>query len=168
MASSLRKTVLTWDGSLLSQRSVQSPATQNPSAQSVINDIVRSIPSIRDNTEITFSPLSAEDGALICHSLDENSEIERRRVRYASLSQLHHRHDPLIRTRHRINFNAHTGVLRLRIMPIDLHVVHTRWINRATMQWAKDGNINEAEMYLLWSGVGTSMCLPSTWVMLIY
>ncbi|PKX91488.1 uncharacterized protein P174DRAFT_374508 [Aspergillus novofumigatus IBT 16806] len=41
-------------------------------------------------------------------------------------------------------------------MPISLHDVHQRWINRAFVEWGMNGIINSAEADLLWSGVGTT------------
>ncbi|KAK6835887.1 hypothetical protein RU639_002079 [Aspergillus parasiticus] len=130
------KTTLTWHQNLVRQSVTQASPTTNHSVQQIFNDITRNLPQISGYTEIVYSSLSPDDAELICRSLDAHPGVERKSVR--------------------LNYNSHTNILRLKIMPIDLHDVHQRWINRAMMTWAVSGIINDAEADLLWSGVGTT------------
>ncbi|GIJ90701.1 hypothetical protein Asppvi_009662 [Aspergillus pseudoviridinutans] len=117
------------------QTTVQGPPSTKPSTQRIFNEIRRSLAGISEYTEIVY-PLSSDDAGLICRSLSADAELERKNLR--------------------INYNAYTGLLRLKIMPISLHDVHQRWINRALVQWGMTGIINSDEADLLWSGSGTT------------
>ncbi|EER43415.1 conserved hypothetical protein [Histoplasma capsulatum H143] len=89
-----------------------------PSPQKIFNEIIHKIPTIQKFTEIIYENISPSDGALICQSLEASEHVERRNIR--------------------VNFNAFTRTLRIRIMPTELHEAHQRWAYDALVEWTQD------------------------------
>ncbi|KAE8380910.1 hypothetical protein BDV26DRAFT_115638 [Aspergillus bertholletiae] len=106
------------------------------SSQSIFNEVIRKIPTIRGFIELVFESIPPEQGSLICHSLRESSVCEARNAR--------------------INFNSCTGTLWVRVMPTELHDVHQRWINYCRSRWTREGLTTEDEDRLIDVGVGTT------------
>ncbi|KNG89743.1 hypothetical protein ANOM_001974 [Aspergillus nomiae NRRL 13137] len=106
-----------------------------PSAQTIFNEIVDRIPTIRSFTELVFDVIPPEDGNLICRSLAASAVVEQSNAR--------------------VNYNSRTKTLWVRIMPTELHDVHQRWVRYTTSQWQATGILNAAEDRLLDMGVGT-------------
>ncbi|KAE8372793.1 hypothetical protein BDV26DRAFT_273396 [Aspergillus bertholletiae] len=130
------KTTFTWLQNLVSQRVVHTSPTRNLTANQIFLEIIRSLSQVSEPTEIVYSSIGPDEGELICRSLDVHAGVERQGVR--------------------LNYNSYLGILRVKIMPINLHDVHQRWINFSIMEWRCNGIINRAEAKLLWSGVGTT------------
>ncbi|KAM0105111.1 hypothetical protein ACP6JE_000036 [Aspergillus fumigatus] len=106
------------------------------SPQQIFNEIVDQIPQIKEFTELIYEDIDPDDGSLLCLSLVEDKRIERRCVR--------------------VNFNAHTRVLRIKVMPTRLHDVHQRWATAAMATWALNGLLNQDEVDLLCGSVGST------------
>ncbi|KAH1280846.1 hypothetical protein KXX16_001400 [Aspergillus fumigatus] len=109
----------------------------SPHAQTVINTIVRQIPTITAFTEIVYEDVAPEDGDLITRSLAESAVVEQHSAR--------------------INFNSLTKTLWVRVFPTELHDVQQRWMRFTSSEWRASGLLNTAEDELLDLGVGTSM-----------
>ncbi|OAX84051.1 hypothetical protein ACJ72_01586 [Emergomyces africanus] len=107
-----------------------------PSPQKIFNEIIHKIPTIQKFTEIIYEHISPSDGALICQSLAASKQVERRNIR--------------------INFNAFTETLRIRIMPTELHDAHQRWAIDALVEWTHGGLVSLEEQRNLDAGVGTT------------
>ncbi|QSS56973.1 ornithine decarboxylase antizyme [Histoplasma capsulatum var. duboisii H88] len=107
-----------------------------PSPQKIFNEIIHKIPTIQKFTEIIYENISPSDGALICQSLEASEHVERRNIR--------------------VNFNAFTRTLRIRIMPTELHDAHQRWAIDALVEWTQDGLLSREEQRALDAGVGTN------------
>ncbi|KAH1982377.1 hypothetical protein KXW88_004672 [Aspergillus fumigatus] len=106
------------------------------SPQQIFNEIVYQVPKIKEFTELVYEDIDPDDGSLLCLSLVEDKRIERRCVR--------------------VNFNAHTRVLRIKVMPTRLHDVHQRWATAAMATWALNGLLNQDEVDLLCGSVGST------------
>ncbi|KAH1349046.1 hypothetical protein KXW35_003628 [Aspergillus fumigatus] len=109
----------------------------SPHAQTVINTIVRQIPTITAFTEIVYEDVAPEDGDLITRSLAESAVVEQHSAR--------------------INFNSLTKTLWVRVFPTELHDVQQRWMRFTSSEWRASGLLNTAEDELLDLGVGTSV-----------
>ncbi|PGH37132.1 hypothetical protein GX50_00116 [[Emmonsia] crescens] len=116
-------------------RSAGSDASR-PSPQKILNEIIHKIPTIQKFTEIIYEDISSSDGALICQSLASSEQVERRNIR--------------------VNFNSHTGTLRIRVMPTELHDAHQRWATDAVVDWVLGGLVSREEQRGLGAGVGTT------------
>ncbi|OJD17346.1 hypothetical protein AJ78_02531 [Emergomyces pasteurianus Ep9510] len=106
------------------------------SPQKIFNEIVHKIRIIQECTEIIYEDISPSDGSLICQSLTASELVERRNIR--------------------VNFNAFTRTLRIRIMPTELHDAHQRWAFDAVVEWTLDGLVSREEQRTLGAGVGTT------------
>ncbi|KAH1547389.1 hypothetical protein LV164_003921 [Aspergillus fumigatus] len=107
----------------------------SPHAQTVINTIVRQIPTITAFTEIVYEDVAPEDGDLMTRSLAESAVVEQHSAR--------------------INFNSLTKTLWVRVFPTELHDVQQRWMRFTSSEWRASGLLNTAEDELLDLGVGT-------------
>ncbi|KAL2000059.1 hypothetical protein VTN02DRAFT_3622 [Thermoascus thermophilus] len=106
------------------------------SAEAIVDDIVRKIPTINGFTELVYGSIPPEQGAVICRSLGESGVVESSSAR--------------------VNFNSVTGTLWIRLKPTGLHDVPQRWFGHARDTWIFDGLINRSESKLVDMGVGTT------------
>jgi hypothetical protein len=104
-----------------------SVVASRPSAQQISEEIVYRIPEIRECTEIIYRDINSDDGSLICRSLVNDERVERRATRYDIHAFTNTPTLDLCYNILRANFNAHTGLLRIKVMPTDIHEAHQRW-----------------------------------------
>lgn len=127
------------------------------SPRQIFNEIVDQIPQIKEFTELIYEDIDPDDGSLLCLSLVEDKRIERRCVRYDMPFNSTQIVVTWTKFYNRVNFNAHTRVLRIKVMPTRLHDVHQRWATAAMATWALNGLLNQDEVDLLCGSVGSSM-----------
>ncbi|KAG2418182.1 hypothetical protein HFD88_001283 [Aspergillus terreus] len=105
-------------------------------ARRIFENILKELDAASEFKELIYENIADEDWLSLSESLANHPEVERRHPR--------------------VNYNAETRVLRIKIMPTELHDVHQRWVNNVICDWRAAGLITLQENRLICMGVGTT------------
>ncbi|KKZ61878.1 hypothetical protein EMCG_03668 [[Emmonsia] crescens] len=116
-------------------RSQSSSKTSKLSTQQLFLKVKHAIIEATESQNLEYEDVDPQSGIVISRSLSETPEIER--------------------ILPRVNFNSVTQVLRIKIMPTELHDCHQLWMKNEMRHMLTDGFLNEAELDYLDMRVGT-------------
>lgn len=109
-----------------SPRQLRSNSTEAPppSAQQLFNGIRHTILTATGYQEPIYENVDPSVGSEVAYSLDRDPEVERVRPRYVRKEK-----KILLLTRYlSIHYSSVTRILRVHIMPTEIHECHTRWL----------------------------------------
>ncbi|OJJ50393.1 hypothetical protein ASPZODRAFT_13475 [Penicilliopsis zonata CBS 506.65] len=104
--------------------------------QKMVLNVLHQIREAEQDTEIIYEQVEPEKGGLVYRFLIEDEEVERLAARLV--------------------YNSFSRVLRIKVMPPELHDAHQRWAINSSRVWCIQGLLNLQESNLLGNGVGTT------------